>query len=327
MRTLRAGIVGLGVMGRHHLRILKELEGVELVGVFDPAISMSNSSLGTTIYPSLEALLSCGLDYCVLSAPTAYHLELGLKIAGAGVHALIEKPVATTAAEAKQLVQHFDSHNLIGGVGHVERFNPAIQAMRQKIAEGLLGEIYQVATRRQGPFPARISDVGVVKDLATHDIDLTMWVMNRDYISVSAHTAFQSGRQFEDMVVAIGKLEGDVITNHVVNWLSPFKERQTTVIGQRGALVADTLTADLTFYENGRQGESWDGVSSFRGVSEGSILRFALSKTEPLLLEHLVFRDAVKTENSSQIVSLSQGAAAVQIADSILMSARTILST
>jgi len=318
--VLRAGIVGLGVMGRHHLRILSALEGVELVGVFDSALNTQNEVAGVAVMPSLEALLDCRLDYCVLSAPTAYHLELGLQLAQHGVHALIEKPVATTGDEAKQLVEAFDSKGLIGGVGHVERFNPAIQAMRQKISGGLLGEVFQVATRRQGPFPARISDVGVIKDLATHDIDVTMWTMQRRYDSVSAHTAFRSGRKHEDMLVAIGKLEGGVIVSHLVNWLSPVKERSTTVIGEHGALVADTLTADLTFFENGTQANLWDGVSSLRGVSEGNVLRFALMKTEPLLAEHQAFRDAVVSRSVGNIVTLAQGMETVRVADRLIVS-------
>lgn len=318
MTVLRAGIVGLGVMGRHHLRILSNLEGVELVGVFDPALVGSLELSGIPVLPTLEALIDTRLDYCVLSAPTAYHLELGLQLAEHGIHTLIEKPVAATGSDAKQLVDAFASRQLIGGVGHVERFNPAIQAMRQKISEGLLGDVFQVATRRQGPFPARISDVGVIKDLATHDIDLTMWTMQRRYESVSAHTAFRSGRKHEDMLVAIGLLEGGVIVNHLVNWLSPFKERSTTVIGEHGALVADTLTADLTFFENGTQASSWDGVSSFRGVSEGNVLRFALMKTEPLLAEHKAFRDAIKSNTLSGIVTLEQGMKTVRVADQLL---------
>jgi len=320
MTVLRAGIVGLGVMGRHHLRILSTLEGVELVGVFDPALVGNRELSGVPVHSSLHSLVQGGLDYCVLSAPTAYHLELGLQLAEHGVHTLIEKPVATASDEAKQLVEAFQSKGLIGGVGHVERFNPAIQAMRQKISEGLLGEVFQVATRRQGPFPARISDVGVIKDLATHDIDLTMWTMQRRYESVSAHTAFRSGRKHEDMLVAIGQLEGGAIVSHLVNWLSPFKERRTTIIGEHGALVADTLTSDLTFFENGTQANSWDGVSTFRGVSEGNVLRFALNKIEPLLTEHLEFRDAVQLGDASKIVTLQQGLHTVQVADQLLSS-------
>jgi predicted dehydrogenase len=320
MTKLRAGIVGLGVMGRHHLRILSQLDGVDLVGVFDPALAAADAPLGKTVFPTLDALLDSHLDYCVLSAPTAFHLDLGLQLAERGIHTMIEKPVAADSKQAEQLVHAFATRNLVGGVGHVERFNPAIQAMRQKIEAGLLGDVYQVTTHRQGPFPARVSDVGVIKDLATHDIDLTMWIMQRGYQSVAAQTAHRSGRQHEDMLGAIGKLEGGINVNHIVNWLTPFKERRTTVIGENGALVADTLTADLTFYENGTQSASWDGISSFRGVSEGNILRFALAKTEPLLAEHQAFRNAVLSRDTTNIVTLVQGLATVQVADLLIAS-------
>jgi len=121
------------------------------------------------------------------------------------------------------------------------------------------------------------------------------------------------------MLVAIGQLEGGVIVSHLVNWLSPFKERRTTVIGEHGALVADTLTADLTFFENGTQASSWDGVSSFRGVSEGNVLRFALTKTEPLLAEHQAFRDAVISRSAGNIVTLAQGMETVRVADRLIV--------
>jgi hypothetical protein len=122
------------------------------------------------------------------------------------------------------------------------------------------------------------------------------------------------------MVVAVGTLENGVIVNHVVNWLSPFKERNTTVIGDKGALVADTLTADLTYYENGVVNNNWDNVSAFRGVSEGDVVRFALNKVEPLLAEHLAFRDAVINKDNNGIVTLADGLAAVYIADQMIIS-------
>ena len=159
-----------------------------------------------------------------------------------------------------------------------------------------------------------------MKDLATHDIDLTAWVAQSPYKTISARTTHKSGRPHEDMVVAVGTLENGVIVNHIVNWLSPFKERNTTVIGDKGALVADTLTADLTFFENGHMSSSWDSISAFRGVSEGDVTRFALNKVEPLLAEHLAFRDAVLNKNDQGIVTLADGLAAVYIADQMITS-------
>ena len=194
----------------------------------------------------------------------------------------------------------------VGAVGHVERFNPALQEMRRRMAQGDIGDIYQIATRRQSTFPARIADVGVAKDLASHDIDLTSWVAQSDYATVFAQTAHKSGREFEDMIAVTGRLANGIIVNHLVNWLSPMKERVTVVSGDRGAFIADTSTGDLTFYANGTIPLEWDTISSFRGVSEGDITRFAFAKREPLRLEHEAFRDAV-LGLPSDVVTMEQG--------------------
>ena len=316
--TLRAGLIGLGVMGRHHMRVLSQLGEVDFIGVHDVSHIGKTEIDGHKAFDSIGSLIDAGIDYCVVAAPTASHLEIGLQLAARGIHALIEKPVAADPHQARQLVDTFQSAGLIGGVGHIERYNPALQAMRQKIEDGLLGEIYQISTRRQGPFPARIADVGVVKDLATHDIDLTAWVAQSPYRDVYARHTHRSGRPHEDMVVIVGTLENGIIVNHVVNWLTPFKERSTTVVGDKGALVADTLTADLTFYENGTVRSEWDSVQSFRGVAEGDVIRFALTKVEPLLAEHLAFRDAIRSGSPHGIVTLEQGMETVRIADSLL---------
>jgi len=316
--VLRAGLVGLGVMGRHHMRVLSQLDNVEFVGVHDVSHVGKREIDGHRAFDSVEHLAEAGIDYCVVAAPTVFHLEIGLLLASKGIHAMIEKPVAANPQDARQLVEAFRSSNLIGGVGHIERFNPALQAMRQKMEDGLLGEVFQISTRRQGPFPSRIADVGVVKDLATHDIDLTAWIAQSRYKSVSARTTHKSGRPHEDMLVAIGQLENGVIVSHVVNWLTPFKERNITVIGDKGALVADTLTADLTYFQNATTTSSWDNVSTFRGVAEGDVIRFAINKVEPLLAEHRAFRDAVYSGKSDGIVTLEDGLAAVDTAEHMI---------
>ena len=168
------------------------------------------------------------------------------------------------------LTEAFESQGLVGCVGHIERCNPALRALRARLEAGELGDVYQVATRRQGPFPNRIADVGVVKDLATHDIDLTSWVIQAPYQSVSAFTQHRSGREHEDLISISARMANGSVANHLVNWLSPLKERVTIVTGARGAFVADTLQSDLTFHENGVVATEWDQVSAFRGVSEGT---------------------------------------------------------
>lgn len=317
--TLRAGVLGLGVMGRHHSRVLNELEGVEFQGVYDPSPAVADQIEGKPVVRDLKKFLDMGFDYCVVAAPTVYHLDIGRTLAERGIHALIEKPVASTTADAIALRDLFANAGLIGGVGHIERYNPALQSARQRIEDGLIGEIYQVATRRQGPFPGRIADVGVIKDLASHDIDLTAWVTQQEFVTVNARTAFRSGREHEDMLVAVGTLSDGTITSHTVNWLTPFKERTTIITGEKGALVADTLTADLTHYQNGVIQNTWDDISRFRGVSEGDVTRFALDKKEPLRAEHEAFRDAVITGNVEGIVTLAEGTNVVKIAEDMAL--------
>ena len=316
---LRAGVLGLGVMGHHHSRVLNSLDGVDFLGVYDPADSLPPQIQGKPIVKNLDKFLDMGFDYCVVAAPTIYHLDLGRTLAERGINALIEKPAASTTAEAYELRDLFRAAGLIGGVGHIERYNPALQSARKRIEEGLIGEIYQIATRRQGPFPGRIADVGVIKDLASHDIDLTAWVSQQNYVSVNARTAHRSGRPHEDMVIAIGTLSKGTIASHTVNWLTPFKERRTTITGEKGALVIDTLTADLTHYKNGEVDDTWESLTSFRGVSEGDVTRFALRKKEPLLAEHEAFRDAVLSGNPTGIVTLDEGANVVRIAEQFVL--------
>jgi len=158
-----------------------------------------------------------------------------------------------------------------------------------------------------------------VNDLATHDIDLTAWITGEQYSSVSARTAYRSGRKHEDLVTVIGSLQTGIITNHLVNWLSPLKERVTILTGENGVFVANTLTADLTFYANGSTTSNWSEIEHLRGVSEGDVIRYAISKKEPLLTEHENFRDAVLGK-SSDIVTMQQGLANILVAEAIIKS-------
>ena len=324
MSNLRAGLVGLGMMGRHHARILSSLDGVDLVAVSDPMGDPHGVAGGREVLKSVDDLIKTGVDYAMVAAPTAYHEELALKLADAGVHALIEKPLAVDTPAAQRITDAFAKAGLVGAVGHIERYNPALQQLRARLDNGDLGDVYQITTRRQGPFPARSADVGVIKDLATHDIDSTAWVSRSAYVSVSARTAHKSGRPHEDMVAAVCDLANGIITNHLVNWLTPFKERLTIVTGERGALVADTLTADLTFYANASVATEWDSVAAFRGVSEGDVIRYAFAKPEPLRVEHESFRDAVlgKPGATDRIVTMEQGLATVAVASAMLESAQ-----
>lgn len=317
--TIRVGLIGLGSMGRHHARVIRATEGFELVAVADEYGDKFGVAGGLEVLPNVEALIEAGVDAAMVAVPTIYHEEVALKLAQAGVHTMVEKPIAHSAAAGRRVAAAFAESGRVGAVGYVERCNPALREMRRRIAAGELGELYQITTRRQGPFPARIADVGVVKDLATHDVDLTAWLAGSRYESISAQTTFRSGREHEDMVVATGRLENGVIVNHTVNWLSPLKERITVAIGERGAFVADTALGDLTFYANGTIRTEWDQVAQFRGVTEGDVIRYAIAKREPLLVEQEGFRDAINGDPSN-VVTMAEAVHTLDVIDAMVAS-------
>lgn len=322
MADLRAGLLGVGMMGRHHARVLREVPGIELVAIADPGGDPHGVAGELPVLPDVQALIAAGIDLAVVAVPTRFHEEAALALAEAGVHTLVEKPIADTAEAGRRMVDAFAARGIVGAVGHVERFNPALLEVRRRVREGELGAVYQIATRRQGPFPARIADVGVAKDLATHDIDLTAWVADSPHATVFGQVALKSGRDYEDMVLASGRLENGIIVNHVVNWLSPMKERVTIVTGEKGTFVADTSTGDLTFYANGTFPLEWESVTAFRGVSEGDVIRYAIPKREPLRAEHEAFRDAILGE-SSEVVTMEHGLRTLEVVEAILESAKT----
>ncbi|MFK5634176.1 MULTISPECIES: Gfo/Idh/MocA family protein [unclassified Ornithinimicrobium] len=321
-RPVRMGLIGLGSMGRHHARVIREVEGMELVAVADPVGDRHRVAGGLAVLPDVDALIGAGIDAAMVAVPTYLHEEVALALAAAGVHAMVEKPIAATAESGQRVADAFRSAGLVGAVGYVERCNPALLQMRRRIEAGELGVVYQITTSRQGPFPARIADVGVVKDLATHDIDLTSWIARSPYEVVAGQVTHRSGREHEDMVVATGRLANGIIVSHTVNWLSPLKVRQTVATGEKGAFVANTLTGDLTFVANGDVTTEWDQVSAFRGVSEGDSVRYAIARREPLRVEQENFRDAL-WGRPSDAVSMAEGVHTLRVVEAILTSAST----
>jgi UDP-N-acetylglucosamine 3-dehydrogenase len=324
-RVLRAATLGLGMMGRHHARILQSLPGVTFAGAVDPAGDRNDAVRDATlVFATLDELLDAGpLDMAVVALPTEEHLPAALRLAEAGVHMLIEKPLAASVEEGEQIVAACERAGVRAAVGHVERFNPALVALRERVLAGQLGDVFLVATERMGPFPERVRDVGVVKDLATHDLDIVTWVADAPIETLAAQTAHRTGRPHEDLVLVTGRLASDVPFNSMVDWLTPTKTRRTRVLGDRGMLVAETVTADLTFYENGQVTSSWASSQALRGVSEGDATRYALARAEPLRTELEAFRDLVVDagDDPGSVVTLVQGLAALRSAEAVLESA------
>jgi predicted dehydrogenase len=319
MPNKKVALIGLGIMGYNHARILSNLEGAELISIVDPIGDTRNQFAPNLLTKDIETALELKPDYCVIAAPTAFHEEIAIKVINKGISFLIEKPISIDLPSAKRISDEAKSRGVVGAVGHIERFNAALRQARERIHNGELGEIYQVTTRRIGPFPSRISDVGVVMDLATHDIDLTSWLTGQRYESVAAQRVSRSGRIHEDLISITGRLSSGIVVNHSVNWLSPLKERKTIITGEKGTFVVDTITTDLTFYANGTFDVAQDTLAHFKGVTQGDIQIFAFPKPEPLLIEHKNFLEVINGLHS-EIVTLAEGTETVRVAQAIIES-------
>lgn len=322
---LRGAVIGLGMIGRHHARLLQAAERVEFAGAVDTDGDHYRSVHDRRlVFDSVAALLDHSpLDFAVVSVPTDAHLVVARELMSAGASVLVEKPLAATAEEAEEIVELREVHGVRGAVGHVERYNVALQEMRRRLVDGQIGRLFAVSAVRSGPFAGRVRDVGVVKDLATHDIDVISWLSDSKIARLAAQTQHLSGQDHEDLVVVTGALESGPAFNLVVDRVSPTKVRRTRVLGEAGMLEADTLTGDLFFYENAEVDIAWSTAQQFRGVSEGNVTRYALSRDEPLRVELETFLDLMQGDPTADVVTLERGLEIVQIAETVIESARS----
>ncbi len=319
---LRGAVVGLGMIGRHHARILQSHPQIAFAGAVDPAGDRFHVVADPArVLGSLDELLAQPPDFAIVAVPTEEHLPVVRTLAAAGINLLVEKPLAATSEEARELIATVRDAGVHAAVGHVERFNPALLELRRRTQDGQLGEVFLIATERVGPFPDRVRDVGVVKDLATHDLDLVRWLGGSAVDRLAAQTQHRMDRAHEDLVLVTGRLASGSTFNCVVDWLSPTKVRRTRILGERGMLVADTLTADLTFFANGEVVSEWSASTQMKGVSEGDMTRYALPRREPLVVELESFCALLRGEPGAPVVTLEEGLETVALAEAVLESA------
>jgi UDP-N-acetylglucosamine 3-dehydrogenase len=304
---MRVGVIGAGVMGSNHIRVLEQSKTVDDVVVFDEYKQYDKLSQRVSPAGSLSDLLESGIDYAVIATPTSKHVDVGLQLAERQIPTLIEKPVASSLKDAENLLEAFNSNDTPSWVGFVERFNPAAQAMKAKLTEGVIGDILQISTRRVGPYPSRISDVGVLLDLASHDIDLTRWLTGQDYGSCSSRLMNVLDSPHEDAFLGLGTLKSSVTVAHEVNWLTPRKTRSMSILGTTGMLVADLLNAEVRLYKNGHESSDWELYRQLRGVSEGEVIQYVVPVREPLVLEHEAIKSELSNGKTSDLCPLRDG--------------------
>jgi len=299
-RAVRIGVTGIGIMGSNHARVLSQLAGAELVAVADPDIGQAQrvaGFLGCQAVNSHHALLELGLDAVVVAAPTHLHHPIALDVIAAGASVLVEKPVASTVAEGREIVAAARARGVTLMVGHVERFNPAVQAVKDAIrGEDLLS----IAITRVGPFPPRMSNVGVVIDLAVHDIDLIRWFTGSDIVEVQPQTSSAVAER-EDIALLQFRTASGVLAHINTNWLTPFKARTVHVATRKKYVIGDLLTRQVT--------ECFD----YRPDGSYSMRHLPVAYSEPLRTELERFLEAVST-GKPPAVSGDEGVASLEIA-------------
>jgi predicted dehydrogenase len=321
---IRIAVIGVGAMGRHHTRVYSELSNVELVGVVDAdarQVEILGRRFNAPAYTDYRRLLDEQKpDAVTIAVPTTYHCKVACEVIQRGVHALIEKPIAFSIEEGVEIIKAAEQAGVHLMIGHIERFNPAVVALKAKLAQGALGQVFQIDARRQGPFPMRITDVGVIIDLAVHDLDVMRYISGAELQRVYAETAQRVHSTCEDLLTGLVRLSDGTIGTLAINWLTPTKIRELYVTGERGMFRVDYLTQDLYYYENATaQGPEWDTLRVLRGVSEGQMIRYTIPKKEPLRAELEAFVAALQGEAPISVTG-QDGLKALELAQALVQS-------
>lgn len=322
--TIKAAVIGVGSMGRNHARIYWELPTTDLVGVADANKITADgiaSRYNTKGYTDFRQMLDEQQpDIVTIAVPTSHHLEIALEAIRRGIHLLIEKPIAFSVEEGNQIIAAAEDAGVKLTVGHIERFNPAVIALKQHLANHELGHVFQVDVHRAGPLPVRINDVGVVIDLAVHDLDIIRYVTQAEIVRVYAETESGIHSQHEDLMSGLVRLSDGTVGTLLINWITPTKIREFFATGECGMFKVDYLTQDLFFYENAvANGSQWETMHLMRGVHEGKMVRFHVDKKEPLRAEQEAFVAAVLGEQPVAVTG-QDGLRALELAQAMVIS-------
>ncbi len=297
---LKIGVVGVGVMGSNHARVLSGIPGVHLVGIADPDRKQRDfvaRTLGCDAFADIDGLLRCRPAAITIAAPTHLHHDLALQCISRGIHLLVEKPIAPTVEEGHAIVSAAHRAGVTLMVGHVERFNPAVESMKRAIKGQ---DILSIAITRVGPFPPRMSNVGVVIDLAVHDIDLIRWFTDSEIVEIQPQLSSAVAER-EDIALLQFRTASGVLAHINTNWLTPFKARTIHIATRDKYLMADLLTLQVTECF----GFQADGSYSMRHLSVGY--------AEPLRAELLAFVEAIRSGRTPAVTG-EEGVASLEIA-------------
>lgn len=319
---LRLGLVGLGSMGKNHLRVIGAHPETTLAAIADPdgaALEAAVAQTGATGFGDpLEMIGSAQLDGLVIAAPTTAHVALALAAIDHGLSVLVEKPLAANVDDALAIVHAASRKNVRVQVGHVERYNPAVMEMGRLLRSGWLSTIYAVTSRRAGPFPARIRDVGVTVDLGTHDVDMLCWIAGERPMRVYAETAQRIHEGHEDLTFGLMHFPSGATGFLDVDWLTPAKRRSLVALGEEGMFELDYLTQKLTFTRSNVERPLL--IGGYATTFTGDVAEIPVQNIEPLRAQLDEFVRVLRT-GDRPYVDGEDGLWAVALANALLEAA------
>ena len=321
---IKTAVIGVGSMGRNHARIYAELDKSNFVAIADRNLDTAQKVAriyGVKAYADYREMLSKEKPNIVsVVVPTIAHKEVACEVISRGINLLVEKPIASTIQEGQQIMGLAAEKQVKLTVGHIERFNSAVTELKKRLNNGELGRIFLIQARRLSPFPIRIRDVGVVNDLATHDLDIMRYLIDSKITRLYAEIQQKIHDQHEDLISGLLRFENGVIGVLDVNWLTPTKIRELTVIGENGMFRVNYLMQDLYFHENAYPLESWGRPVGW-GIQEGNVIKLKIEKEEPLKVELRSFIESVSTDNPPA-VSAEDGLNALFLAEKLVEAGR-----
>ena len=324
MEKLNVAVIGAGSMGKNHARVYSSIKDVELIAVcdIDDESKKIADEFGAKHYKNYNDMVKNEkLDAVSVCIPTKLHKNVALDIIKNKINILVEKPIAATTQEAKEIIDAAERNNVKLMVGHIEQFNPVVMELKKRIEKNELGSILQVHCQRLSLFPQRIIDVGVIIDLAIHEIYVLKYLIDSKIKRVYAETAQRFHSSHEDLLIGTIRFDNNVLGVISSNWLTPKKVRQIKVTGEKGMFFADYLAQELYFYEKEFAAKSVDYNEAFIKGREGKKIKIGIKKSEPLKNELEAFIDCIK-KNKEPPVTGRDGLEALEIAQKFLESSK-----
>ena len=323
---IHAAVIGLGNMGKHHARNYAEMTGVSLVAVCDlnEELAMNTAKKFSCRYYTnyLEMLEKEQIQAASIVVTTNYHKDVALACINRGIPVLVEKPIAGTIEDAECIINHAREKKVILQVGHVERFNPAVQKLKEVIRDGKLGEVTSIIARRVGAVPIQVRDANVVIDLAVHDIDIINYLYDSYPEKISGNIGkamIEKREDYAEIFMLYGRKSGFI----QVNWITPVKIRNLTITGSKGYAELNYLTQELIVYESNYTKEIIDEYGDYVikfGIPDRT--QIGVEQAEPLYLELRSFITCVKNGLQPQVTG-EMGLQALKIALEVMGAPKT----